>query len=201
MADGDGDGVEGVNVELAFRELDLRRQHASDLLLVRLAVAGEDDLHLGRLVFEHGYAALLEHREDGAARLSNDDGARRVAAHEELLERRLARGILGEQSAEVTRDGEQASTIRPGTRDDCIRGKHGARPGEQGEAGAGEPRVDAEDQSVRVTRHLSIRFYTCAETRSRTLVGMSNSAMRTAFSPRSLPATIVRRLQGDVSGP
>src|SRR5229473_7798660 len=136
MADGDGDGVEGVNVELAFRELYLRGQHSSDLLLVSLAVASEDDLHLRGLVFEHGYAALLEHREDGAARLSNADGARRIAAHEELFERSFARGILGEQSAEVTRDGEQPSAVRPRIRDDRIRGKDGARPGEQGKPGA-----------------------------------------------------------------
>src|SRR6266849_5651007 len=142
MAYGDGDRVEGVNVELAFRELDLRRQHASDLLLVRLAVAGEDDLHLRRLVFEHGYAALLEHREDGAARLSDADGARRVAAHEELFERRFARGILGEQSAEVTCDEEQASAIPPWIRDDCIGGEDGAGAGKQREAGAGKARVD-----------------------------------------------------------
>src|SRR5713226_316295 len=157
MADGDGDGVEGVNVELAFRELDLRGQHASDLLLVRLAVAGEDDLHLRGLVFEHRYAALLEHGEDGAARLSDADGARRVAAHEELFERRLARGILGEQSAEVARDGEQARAIGPGIRDKGIRGEDGARPREQSKPGAGKAGVDAQYQSVRVTWHLSIR--------------------------------------------
>src|SRR6266852_2220208 len=198
MADGDGDGVEGVNVELAFRELYLRGQHSSDLLLVSLAVASEDDLHLRGLVFEHGYAALLEHREDGAARLSDADGARRVAAHEELFEPRLARGILGEQSAEVTCDEEQASAIRSGIRDDRFRGKDGAGARQQREAGARPARVDAEDQSVRRARHLSIRSYTCAETLSRTLVGMSNSAVRTAFSPRNLPATTGRRLEGDV---
>src|SRR6266852_2573803 len=131
MAYGDGDRVEGVNVELAFRELDLRRQHASDLLLVRLAVAGEDDLHLRRLVFEHGYAALLEQR--------------------------LARGILGEQSAEVARDEEQASAIRSRIRDDRFRGKDGARPGQQREARAGKPGVNPQYQSVRVTWHLSTR--------------------------------------------
>src|SRR5260370_5542685 len=104
MADGNGDGVEGVNVELSFGELDLRRQHASDLLLVSFAVTGEDDLHLRRLVFEHGYAALLDHRQDGAARLSDANGTRRVAAHEELFERRFARGVLREQGAQVPRD-------------------------------------------------------------------------------------------------
>src|SRR5712691_10623316 len=199
MAYGDGDGVEGMNVELAFGELDLCRQHASDLLLVGLAVAGEDDLHLRGLVFEHGYTALLEHREDGAARLSNADGAGRVAAHEELFERRLARAILGEQSPEVARDGEQASAIWPGIRDDSIRGKDGAGAGEQGKPGAGKARIDTEYQSVRGSWHLSIRSYTCAETLSRTFVGMSNSAVRTAFSPRNLPATPGRRLEGDVS--
>src|SRR5260370_36148258 len=123
MAYGDGDGVEGMNVELAFGELDLRRQHASDLLLVGLAVAGEHDLHLRGLVFEHGYAALLEHREDRAARLSNADGACRVAAHEELFERRFARPALSKQGSQMTRDGEQARAIGPGIRDDPIRGK------------------------------------------------------------------------------
>src|SRR6266446_3242943 len=157
MAYGDGDGVEGMNVELAFGELDLRRQHASDLLLVGLAVAGEHDLHLRGLVFEHGYAALLEHREDGAARLSNADGAGRVAAHEELFERRFARWILGEQSPEVARDGEQASAIWPGIRDDSIRGKDGAGARQQRKAGAGQPGVNPQYQSVRVTWHLSTR--------------------------------------------
>ena len=76
-------------IELPIGQLHLRREHPGDLLLVRLAVAGEDDLDLRGLVLEDGYPAFLEHHQDGAARLRDADGARRVATHEELLERCL----------------------------------------------------------------------------------------------------------------
>src|SRR5262249_33857792 len=154
----------------------LRGQHAPDLCLVRVAISGEDHLYLAWLVLEDGHAAFLEHVEDGAACLGHSDGAARVAAHEKLFDRSLRGWVVREQRAEVIGDGQQALSVPAGNRDHGAAGEDEVGFGEQGEACAGEAWVDAEDQSVVSTRHVSIRFYTCAATRSRTSEGMSKLA-------------------------
>src|SRR5262252_2285902 len=104
MAERDGDRVARVVVETAFWQLHLRRQHAPDLRLVRVAVAGEDDLDLTRLVLVNRDATLLEHVQDRTTRLGHTHSARRVAAHEQLFYRRLRRRVLGDEGAKVIRD-------------------------------------------------------------------------------------------------
>src|SRR4029077_385364 len=178
MADGDRDGIERVVVELALRQRKLRAQHASDLSLVRLAVSGDDDLHLRGLVLEDGYAALLEHRQDRAAGLSDADGARRVPAHEQFLQRRFARRVLSQEGTQVACDLEQPGAVGSGVGDDGAGRKDHARSGKQGKPGSGQPGIDAEDQ--------------------RRKGGLRSSLSETHLG--ILLATIGRRLEGYVWG-
>src|SRR6202022_1866042 len=101
-----------------------------------LAVAGENDLHLRRLVLEHRNGVLLQHSKNRAARLGDPYRARRVAPHEELLERSLAGTVLIEKRAEVARDFEQPRAVRAGSGDESAAGEEVAGAGKKGEAGA-----------------------------------------------------------------
>src|SRR6266852_2652800 len=188
MTDRDGDCIASVLVELALRELHLSGEHALDLGLVRLAVARQHDLHLGRLVLEHRYVALLEHGEDHAARLRHADRACRVAAHEQLFERCLRGMVLGDEGPQVVSDRHEARTFAAGNGRHRAARDHAVGLCEQRETGARKAWIDADYQPVRSAWHLSIRFYTCAETLSRTSAPMSKSAGKGCGpSPRPHP--------------
>src|SRR5712671_5208730 len=163
-------------IEAASRYFDLRREHARDLGLVSVAVPGEDDFDLARLVLEDWNATLREHRQDRSPCLSHRYCAGRIATHEQLFQRGFRGRVFFEQLAQVLRDDEQSLPISPGPCDDGAAGQHQVRFRQQRKTCAREPRIDPEDQSVSGARHLSITFYTCAETRSKTLVGMSKLA-------------------------
>lgn len=153
MAQRDRDGVAGVIIELAFRQLDLRGEHARDLRFVCIAITGEDDFDLTRLVLEHGNADFFKHVEDRAAGLRDAHRAGGIAAHEKFLDRRLGRWMLRDEVAQMIRDREQASAVPARDGDHGAASHDGIRFSEKSETSSGQARVDAQDQSVIETRH------------------------------------------------
>jgi len=81
----------------------------------------------------------------GATRLRNPDRAGRVAAHEELFERRLRGRMVGEELAKMPGDGEQPCAVASGPGDEGAAGKDKAGAGEQSESRAGETGIDSEN--------------------------------------------------------
>src|SRR5215467_467491 len=118
--------------------------------------------------------ALLEHREDHSARLRHADGARGVAAHEELFERCLRRLMFGDQRTQMGRYRHEPRTFPTGNRGHGAAGDDAIGLGEQREARAREAGIDSYYQPV--SWHWPIQVYTCAETLSRMSAAMSKSA-------------------------
>src|SRR5918999_2612454 len=148
-ADGERQGVGGVARPAVAARGEQQAHHAGDLVLVGAAVAGDRRLDLRGAELPHLDAAAGEDREQGAARLGEDDERARVhavkrgldngeigpPAGDQLLQ---AAGEMGEppRQVEIARAGEAAGVeglqARAVPLDEAVAGMEAARVESQG---------------------------------------------------------------------
>ena len=151
MAQGDGQGVGGVDLRL-FGQPQQVHDHQHHLLLVRPAVANHGLLDLARGVLGDLQTTLGAGHDGRAAGLTQLERRIGVACHEHLLDAHGDRPVLGDDVAHPAIDDLQPFRQRTVTGTDAARGHvFAAAPGVAHHAKAGQPgaRIDTQDQGAR----------------------------------------------------